>query len=102
MTNLELLKSKSIDEFVDWLAESCQSDEAPWTWWFDAKYCKKCPPITCKIEATNIGIEPLYPEREVDCAYCELENKCRFCPDATGIPNIKTTIKMWLQAEVEV
>lgn len=99
MNNFEKLKSMTVTEFAEWLAENCQSDDTPWTWWFDKNYCKKCEPITCKIEATNTGIEPLYPEQEVDCAYCELENKCRFCPDSAGIPDIKTTIKMWLKEE---
>lgn len=100
MTNFEMLTTKPIDEFADWLNENCQHDEAPWVDWFDKNYCKKCEPITCKIEATNIGLEPLFPEQEVDCAYCELENKCRFCTEAAGIPSLKTIIKMWLEGKV--
>ena len=100
MNNFEMLTSKSIDELAEWLNENCQSDVAPWSWWFDENYCKKCEPSTCKIEATIIGLEPLYPEQKVDCAYCELENKCKFCPEATGIPDTKMIIKMWLKEEV--
>lgn len=100
MTNFEKLKTMTVDELADWLNENCQHDEAPWVEWFDKNYCKKCEPITCRVEATNIGLEPLFPEQEVDCAYCELENKCRFCPEATGIPSLKTIIKMWLEGEV--
>lgn len=101
MTNLEYLQTLSIEAFAEWLTENCQHDEAPWAEWFDTNYCKKCEPITCKIEKTNIGLEPLYPEQKEDFAYCELENKCRFCPNSTGIPDIKTTIKMWLKGEIK-
>lgn len=96
MTNLDLLKSKSLDELAEWLNENCQHDEAPWLEWFDKNYCKKCKPITCKIEATNIGLEPLFPEQEVDCAYCELHKNCKFFKHLDKVPDVTDIIKMWL------
>lgn len=100
MNNFEKLKSMTVNEFAEWLAENCQSDEAPWTWWFDENYCKKCEPITCKIEAINIGLEPLYPEQEVDCAWCELHQKCKYFQELDNVPDSTEIIKMWLNHEI--
>lgn len=101
MTNLEYLKSLSLKEFAEWLDEHGQFDGSPWTGWFDKNYCKKCESIKCKIESTNIGITPLFPEREIDCAYCELEHKCKFFPELKEVPDDKTIIEMWLNKEAD-
>jgi hypothetical protein len=96
MTNLEYLQSLPINKFAEWLDEHGQFDGSPWMDWFNETYCKKCESIKCKIKSTNIGITPLYPDREIDCAYCELEHKCKFFENLEDVPDNKEIIKMWL------
>ena len=99
MTNFEILKAKSIDELAEWLDEHGQFDDSPWANWFNDKYCANCKSITCKIEATNVGLTPLYPEQEEDFAYCELHKNCRFFKDKDSVPDVTDMIKMWLKEE---
>lgn len=101
MTNFAKFKAATLDELADFLDRFGQFDGSPWMDWFNETYCKKCDSIKCKIESTNIGITPLYPDREIDCAYCELEKKCKFFEDLEEVPNIKTIIKMWLESPVK-
>ncbi len=96
MTNLDYLQNLTVNEFAEWLDKHGQFDDSPWMNWFNEKYCKKCDSIRCKIESTNIGITPLYPAREIDCAYCELEHKCKFFENLEDVPDNKEIIKMWL------
>lgn len=96
MTNLDYLQNLTVDEFAEWLDEHGQFDGSPWMDWFNETYCKKCESIKCKINSTNIGITPLYPDREIDCAYCELEHKCKFFENLEDVPDNKEVIKMWL------
>ena len=101
MNNLDYIQSMSFVDIAKWLDENGQFDSAPWAEWFDVNYCKKCKPITCKIEASTIGIEPLYPKQEVDCAYCELHKNCKFFKHLDRIPTNEDIIKMWLLEETE-
>ena len=96
MNNLEYLQNLSAEELAEWLDEHGQFDGAPWMDWFNKKYCSKCKPIKCKIEGTSLGITPLYPDREIECSYCELERKCKFFPEFDEAPDNKEIIKMWL------
>ena len=92
MNNLEKIKSMSIGELAEWLDENGQFDTAPWTLWFDKKYCSNCPDVKCKYEDG---------ERGFTCAWCEVHDSCMFLPDADGMPDNLETIKMWLESEVE-
>ena len=92
MTNFEKLKSMSVEELAKWLNENGQFDTAPWTLWFDQKYCKNCEDIECKSPDDS---------RKYICAYCEIYDNCRFFPDYSDVPDNLEVIKMWLKAEVE-
>lgn len=93
MTNFEKLQSMNIDEKAEWLYEHGNFDNSPWMNRFDSLYCTKCEPIMCHHEET--------PEREFPCAYCELENKCRYFPDMDRVPKNRDIIKLWLESEIK-
>ena len=101
MTNLECLRNLPIDELAEWLDEHGQFDNSPWANWFNENYCEKCESITCKVEAANVGLTPLYPEQEEDFAYCELHKNCKFFKHLETVPDVTDIIKMWLESEVE-
>jgi len=91
MTVFENIKNKNIDELVDWIDEYFVfNDDTPYLKWWETNYCNKCKP------------EVVY-EKDLDfehmCAYCELNNKCRFFQDMDDIPDNKQVIKMWLESE---
>ena len=87
MNNFEYIKSLSVDELAEWLDEHGEFDGAPWSIWFDKTYCSKCDPVMGK-----------YPDsdREIEFAWCELNDKCRFMD---FIPDAKEIIKLWLESE---
>lgn len=91
MTIYEKLKNKNIDELVEWFDEYCTFDTAPWWRWWDENYCDKCKPI--KLEYPNIF------GYDTECAYCELNDNCRFFKEMKDIPDNKQIIKMWLKSE---
>ena len=91
-TVFDKINSMNIDELAKWLDEYGAFDDSPWINWFNEKYCKNCPDIICKYED---GV------KEFPCSYCELNNKCKFFPEYDETPNNETTIKMWLESEVE-
>lgn len=69
MTNFEKIKNFSIEELAEFLDGQCWNDDAPWSKWFNDTYCSNCEPIEVTLEGYH---------RPIGCAYCELENKCRF------------------------
>ena len=90
MTRFESIKSKNIDEFVDWIDKHFALDSAPYMYWFDKKYCNHCQP------------EEVYDvDRDSydDYGYCEVCGKCRFFKDSNEVPTTKQIIKMWLETE---
>lgn len=90
MTVFEDIKSKSVDELVEWLDECIVYSPAPWDNWFDEKYCSKCQSeIAWSSELC----------RNAEFAYCELHNKCRFFEHMDKAPNAKQIVKMWLERE---
>lgn len=91
MTNYEFIKSLSEDTLADWLSIKVSWDCAPWTEWFDKKYCQKCDSINTYVPAL---------ERETECAYCEINDKCRYFPEVDGTLSDKEIIKLWLASEV--
>ncbi len=97
MTNFEWLNSMTISELVDWLDKYGQSDDAPWAAWFNETYCNKCASIKCTVDRKNA----FFPGHTVDCAYCELEKKCKYFPVLKDIPDNKMVIEMWLNEEVK-
>ena len=79
----------SFDEFVRWLDKTFTYSEPPWTLWFDKKYCQNCAAEKAKYIDSG---------RELDFAYCELHDNCRFFD--SKIDN-KKTIEMWLNLNCE-
>lgn len=95
ITNFEKLKSMTIDELADWLDKYSQYEDSPWATWFNNTYCNKCEPIKCAVDEKNA----FFPGHTVDCAYCELEHKCKHFPELEDVPDNKAVIKMWLEEE---
>jgi hypothetical protein len=91
-SNFDVIKAMNMEELADWLDKNGQFDTAPWTLWFDRKYCSNCESIMCHYEDST---------HEFPCAWCELNDNCKFLPNAKGMPNNKETIKMWLESEEE-
>lgn len=86
-------KAKNIDELADWLYEHCNFDDAPWWKYWDENYCGKCDgEVACVPELNN---------KEMEFAWCELHDKCRFFQDMNDIPSEKQIVKMWLESEIE-
>ena len=103
MINFERLQLMSIDELAEWLDKNGMFDNSPWSEWFSKKYCENCESIKCKYADAEekLGITPFSYSGEIECAYCELENKCRFFQELDDIPDNKKVIKMWLEEEAE-
>lgn len=92
MNNFERLKSMSVEELTEWLDKHIQFCASPWCRWFDTKYCKNYEPIMCN-----------YPNSEFQfpCAWCELNEKCKYFSEVDGQPKTRDFVKMLLVAEVE-
>lgn len=88
MTVFNMIQNKNIDEFVDWINEHFQFDNAPYWYWWDKNYCNKCETINSL-------------DDEGKLAYCEAHDNCRFFMDMNSIPDHKQIIKMWLESEIE-
>ena len=89
MTVFDNITNKNIDELSDWFNSYTISDYSPWLIWWDENFCKKC------------DVEHSYTKEfgKVECAWCELNGKCKFFKEMNEIPNNKQVIKMWLQSE---
>lgn len=92
MRMYDCFMSKNIDEITDWFVEYADFDCAPWVKWWDDNYCKQCEPEIGCVQEYNI---------EMECAWCELHNKCKYFQDTEDIPNNKQVIKMWLEQEID-
>lgn len=91
MTEFDRLKSKDINELAKWLASFDTADNAPWTRWWNKKYCNNC-----EIKTVHILERPC---RSVDYYWCEVNNKCKFFKELDTVPDDVTIIKMWLESE---
>lgn len=102
MTQFDKLKLMTIDEFAEWLYKHRMFDGSPFMDWFDKIYCLKCEPIKCRYTdaVEKLDISPFY-EKLIDCAYCELEHKCKYFPDMEEVPDMKYIIKLWLNSAEE-
>ena len=102
MNNFERLTSMSLEDLAEWLDKNGSFDDSPWLNSFNEKYCEKCEPIECQYTDAKekLGITPFYDET-IECAYCEIYNKCRYFENAEEAPDNLEMIKLWLEAEVE-
>lgn len=89
MTVFDNIKNKNIDEFVEWIDKHCTCGDSPWHKWWDENYCNKCNP--------EIGYVPEL-DRDLEFAWCELHDKCRFFQD--DVLDNKQIIKIWLESEI--
>ena len=93
MKNIDMIKSKNIDELAEWLDRNCYSEYAPWVQWWNYNYCNKCPSEIGKVEDFD---------GEIEFCWCELnDNKCKFFPDMDSVPDSKQVIKLWLESEIK-
>lgn len=95
MTVFESFKNKNLDELAKWLSDNWESDNSPWCLWWDRKYCDNCEGIICDAPWLYSG--------EIECSYCEVNDKCRFFEDRhiDSILDDVVIAKMWLESEVE-
>ena len=92
MTNYRKIKSMNIEDLASFLDNCSSFENAPWTIWFNQTYCENCESITCKYESELLG-----ESGKVECAYCELEHKCKFFLHFDDIPSPKEICKLWLK-----
>ena len=90
MINFEKFRTMNIEELSEWLDENGQFDNSPWMSWWDSQYCKNCELIMCHYEDS---------EYEFPCAWCELNNRCKFFQELDDVPDNRAIIKMWLEKE---
>lgn len=91
MTVFENLTSKNIDELAEWFSKYGASGEVLWDKWFDDNYCRQCFPVIDYLPELD---------KECECSWCEIHNKCRFFQYMDNMPSPKQVIKMWLESEV--
>ena len=90
MTVFESIKSQNIDEFVNWIDKNFAFDTAPYMYWFDRKYCRRCHAERAYDADRN---------KDMEYAWCESSNKCKFFQEMDEVPSAKQIIKMWLESE---
>ena len=90
MTQFENIKSKNIDEFAEWLDKYGAYDDSSWMKWWDDNYCDKCESETAYVQEFD---------KVCECAWCELNGKCKYFQELDDIPDSKQIIKMWLESE---
>ena len=90
MTIFEKIKAMNIDELAEWIDKNGDYNESPWINWWNDTYCKRCESEF--VYSKHFG-------RDVECAWCEVNEKCRFFQEIDEVPNCKQIIKMWLESE---
>ena len=92
MTVFQSIKSKNIDEIVDWLDEYGDFDGSPWMKYFNENYCGKCETIMCHYENSDKGFS---------CSWCEIFKKCKFFRQMDDVPDNNDIIRMWLENSID-
>ncbi len=100
MTNFDCMKAMSVDVLAKWLDAYGQFDGSPWLDWFNKNYCSKCESITVKRNKAEEKLSFLSFAADVDCAWCELNKKCKYFKELEAVPDNEEIIKMWLNSEV--
>lgn len=90
MTKYEMLKNMSVDEIVEWIDKYATFDDALYWQWWDENYCNNCEPEIVYVPELD---------KTHECAWCELNGKCKFFKEMNEIPDSKQIIKMWLLSE---
>ena len=92
MTVFEKIKTMNIDEFAEWFNEHCAHDTDPCISWWDKNYCNKCEAVIATIEGYH---------NDVEFAWCELHDKCKYFKDLDKTPDTLQMTKLWLESEVK-
>lgn len=92
ITHFEEIKTMDIDELSKWIDENGQFDGSPWMKWWNSTYCHNCESVMAFVPYLN---------RKRECAWCELNGKCKFFPEMDRVPSCKDIVKIWLESEVE-
>lgn len=92
MTNLENIRKMSAEALAQYLGALGSLETSPWMVWWNKRYCNECESVKTYVP---------YLDKEADCAFCELENQCRFFPELSEGPDIDQIIVLWLKAEKE-
>lgn len=103
VSNFEQFKAMTATDLAEWLDKYGQSDDLPWENWFYDNYCTNCAPIVLKGKEAEekLRIHVFSARDTFNCAYCELYQTCKFFPTLKELPDNKTIIEMWLNAEAE-
>ena len=99
MTVFEKIKSMNIDEFTEWFADNCMHDDDPVIKWWDNAYCKDCNSVYTTVDYLD-SYAPSY-NKEHECAWCEVNGKCKYFQDMNEVPSSQDMIKLWLKSEAE-
>lgn len=90
MTRFEKFKNIDIDALTEWLDEHINPDESPWSQWFNENYCQKCESIRTFVHYLN---------GEHECAWCEVNDKCKYFQELDKTLSCKDIVRMWLEGE---
>lgn len=106
MTNYEWLTTLSIEQLAQWLDTNGHYEDSPWMIWFNKRYCSKCESEFIKREdsMSKLGFEgfegfEFLSDKEIECAYCEVHDECRFFPNRKN-PCTQEIIEMWLKEAI--
>lgn len=91
ITNFEKIKLMSIEELTDLLCKYDSFENPPWSTWWNTNYCQQCESVMAFVPYLN---------GEHECAWCEVNGRCRFFQELNEVPSLKDIIKMWLESEV--
>ena len=93
MTVFEKIKAMDIDEFAQWFDKHCANDTDQCIDWWNKTYCENCEPEIVKC------INPDTYITDMECAWCELHDKCKFFQNIDGMPDSLQITKLWLESE---
>lgn len=93
MSNFEKIRSFNLNGLSNFL-DSLSEDDNPWIAWFSKKYCDNCETVTSQY------IDP-YINKQSECSFCEIHNKCRFFLTMDEVPSPKEIISLWLINEYD-
>lgn len=89
MTNRDVIKNFSEEDFINWLVNFNLVEDSPWLQWLDDAYCKRCQRISGRIEGSD---------------YDHFFSPCEFgadeCPFKVADLEDRELIKLWLDAKI--
>ena len=90
LTMFEKLKAMSFDEFATWLDRYGAHEDSPWIIAFNETFCLNC-------DNSKVIVNFFGQEKEVECAYCELYNKCYYFKELNRAVDSLDILKWWLE-----